>query len=493
MSITVNVIGQTNIVTSITNSDTVDVAIGTMAAQTLTSLAIVGGANVTVTTTSGVFTIIGRDPPVTSVNGKTGVVTLVASEVGAASASHTHVVANITDFATEAAKYGPVSSVNGKTGTVTLVASDVTAASATHAHSYVQTLNGQTGTVNIVAGANVTVTTSVGSIAIAAGTGSGNVLSVNGRTGVVVLNSTDVSAASASHTHVVANITDFVSEAAKYGPVSSVNGKTGTVTLVASDVSAASASHTHVAASITDLTSVANVVSVNGQTGVVTVTEGSGSTAASVATKSLTTSVNNYDSGTTDIVRVEATTNLSITGVAGGASGIVKLFVNVGTNTLTLAGAATSSDATNRLVIVGGNRVLREGDSASMFYDATSQRWRLIGHEPNAQGFLWSTVPITSSMNNYSAGTATVLRVSADTARLVTGFTDGDQNKMLRLVNVATNILTLVHNSTASDSTNRLLLDSGTNRNLDENDQAELLYDPISLRWRVTPCCGVSS
>ena len=35
--------------------------------------------------------------------------------------------------------------------------------------------------------------------------------------------------------------------------------------------------------------------------------------------------------------------------------------------------------------------------------------------------------------------------------------------------------------------------DAGTYRNLDENDQAELLYDPISLRWRVTPCCGVSS
>ena len=540
MSITVNVIGQTNIVTSITNSDTVDVAIGTMAAQTLTSLAIVGGANVTVTTTSGVFTIIGRDPPVTSVNGKTGVVTLVASEVGAASASHTHVVANITDFATEAAKYGPVSSVNGKTGTVTLVATDVTAASATHAHSYVQTLNGQTGTVNVVAGANVTVTTSAGviTIAAAAATGSGNVLSVNGSTGVVVLNSTDVSAASASHTHVVANITDFAAEAAKYGPVSSVNGKTGTVTLVASDVSAASASHTHVvanitdfaveaakygpvssvngktgtvtlvasdvsaasashthlAASITDLTSVANVVSVNGQTGVVTVTGGSGGTAASVATKSLTTSVNNYDSGTTDIVRVEATTNLSITGLAGGSSGAVKLFVNIGTNELTLVSAGTASDASNRFVIVGGDRVLSEGDSASTFYDATSQRWRLIGHEPAAPGFLWATIEATATLSDYTPGTATVLRVNPNQNSLqITGFAGGGQNKALRVVNVSTHSLALVHNSGDSLLENRLLIDTGTDRSLEENDQAELLYDPISLRWRVTPCCGVSS
>lgn len=390
MSITVNVIGQTNIVTSITNSDTVEVGLGTMVAQTLTSLAIVGGANVTVTTTSGVFTIIGRDPPVTSVNGKTGAVTLVASDVSAASASHTHVAANVTNFATEAAKYGPVSSVNGKTGTVTLVATDVTAASATHAHSYVQTLNGQTGTVNIVAGANVTVTTSAGVITIAASaaTGSGNVLSVNGRTGVVVLNATDVSAASAVHAH------------------------------VASD--------------ITNLTAVANVVNVNTITGTPTIVAGANVT-VSTAGNQITIAAAGVDA----------------TAVAGVAS------VNGLSGTVTLTFNHT---------------------------DVTA-----------APPFLWGSVSATANLNNYAPGTATVLRITGDTTRLVTGFAGGSQNKILRLVNVATNILTLVHNSTASDSSNRLLLDTGTNRSLDENDQAELLYDPISLRWRVTPCCGGAS
>ena len=388
MSITVNVIGQTNIVTSITNSDTVGVAIGTMAAQTLTSLAIQAGANVTVTTTSGVFTIIGRDPPVTSVNGKTGVVTLVASEVGAASASHTHVAANITNFAAEAAKYGPVSSVNGKTGTVTLVATDVTAASATHAHSYVQTLNGQTGTVNIVAGANVTVTTSAGviTIAAAAATGSGNVLSVNGRTGVVVLNATDVSAASAVHTHVASDITNLTAVA----NVVNVNTITGTPTIVAgANVTVSTAGNQiTIAAAGVEATAVAGVASVNGLTGTVTI-------------------------GHTDVTA--------------------------------------------------------------------------------APPFLWGSVSATANLNNYAPGTATVLRITCDTARSVTGFSGGGQNKMLRVVNASTNILTLVDNSNASDSSNRLLIDTGTYRNLDENDQAELLYDPISLRWRVTPCCGVSS
>lgn len=48
-------------------------------------------------------------------------------------------------------------------------------------------------------------------------------------------------------------ITDFTTAAALVGPVSSVNGKVGTVTLTSVDVSAASAVHTHVAADVTDL------------------------------------------------------------------------------------------------------------------------------------------------------------------------------------------------------------------------------------------------
>lgn len=48
-------------------------------------------------------------------------------------------------------------------------------------------------------------------------------------------------------------ITDFTTAAALVGPVSSVNGKTGTVSLTSVDVSAASAVHTHVAADVTDL------------------------------------------------------------------------------------------------------------------------------------------------------------------------------------------------------------------------------------------------
>lgn len=69
--------------------------------------------------------------PVQSVAGRTGAVTLTKTDVGlsnvpntdaTARANHTgtQTAATISDFATEAAKYGPVTSVNGQTGDVTV-------------------------------------------------------------------------------------------------------------------------------------------------------------------------------------------------------------------------------------------------------------------------------------------------------------------------------------------------------------------------------------
>jgi hypothetical protein len=69
--------------------------------------------------------------PVQSVSGRTGAISLTKSDVGldnvpntdaTARANHTgtQTAATISDFATEAAKYGPVTSVSGRTGVITL-------------------------------------------------------------------------------------------------------------------------------------------------------------------------------------------------------------------------------------------------------------------------------------------------------------------------------------------------------------------------------------
>jgi Cu/Ag efflux protein CusF len=376
---------------------------------------------------------------VSSVNGKVGTVTMVSTDVSAASAVHTHVVANVTDFASgvrasqsvssvagrtgtvtlttadisdlNTANLGSVFSVNGRTGTVTLVASDVSAASATHSHDYLQSLNGQTGTLVVAGGDNITVTTTAGVITITGKLG-GDVFSVNGKTGTVTLTTTDISAAPASHTHVAANITDFVTEAAKVGPVAGVNGMTGTVVLVATDVSAASASHTHVAANITDFVTeaakVGPVASVGGQTGAVTIVAGSGvtittsvgvitiagntasggggsslPTTANVAT--VTVTQNNWDIGTADIsfIYSGSTATLNITGIATSTALISRLVINGSTHTgasFTVKHNDTNSTASLRILSPWqGDYVLSPNGGAMLLVsDPTQGRTRIV-------------------------------------------------------------------------------------------------------------------
>lgn len=83
----------------------------------------------------------GGSGAVSSVNGKTGAVTLDASDVGALPDTYT----------------APVSSVNGKTGAVTLNASDVGAKPSSYT-APVSSVNGQTGAVQLSLGDSVSVT-----------------------------------------------------------------------------------------------------------------------------------------------------------------------------------------------------------------------------------------------------------------------------------------------------------------------------------------------
>jgi fibronectin-binding autotransporter adhesin len=335
MSINVTVVGATGVSATIGNSDVVQVGVGgTLANTPLTALQVTAGANITITTSAGVYTFIGPSVPIQSVNGQTGAVSLTLASLTAAAASHTHAMANIADLAF------PVNAVNGKTGTVVLTSVDVSAASASHSH----------------VAANISNLTSVA-----------NVVSVNGQTGVAVLNSTNVSAASAVHSHVAANISNLTSVA----NVVSVNGITGTPVIVggsgvtistagssitieaagatsggaglsdaapqalgvasagisglparadhvhslpsAADIGAAAASHTHAASQVTDLTSFANVVSVNGKTGVVSLVASDVTAAAAAHGHDYVTKLN----GQTGAVSIVAGGNVTVSASAG--------------------------------------------------------------------------------------------------------------------------------------------------------------------------------
>ena len=349
---------------------------------------------------------------VVSVNGYTGVVALTIDDITAASATHTHSMAEVADITF------PVNSVNGQTGTVSLTSVEVSAASAVHTHiasevtdltsvANVVSINGITGTPSIVAGSGITVSTSGSSITVASGSG----LPSEGGNATRLLTTDGTAASWATRYSVVDDVLaagagiSFAKDTSAGSITIEAAGGTSGVTVgsatpqplgtaaagvagnaaredhvhampSAADVGAASAVHTHVASDITDFTSVANVISVNGQTGVVTVT--GGVTAASVTTEALTVDENDYDAGSSDIVRLTPSANVTLTGLAGGSDGVVRVLYNVGTHVVTLATGNTNSVETNRFSIVSGNAVLSEGDSSSVWYDGTSQRWRVL-------------------------------------------------------------------------------------------------------------------
>lgn len=81
-----------------------------------------------------------------------------------------------------------------------------------------------------------------------------------------------------------------------------------------------------------------------------------------------------------DIVRIFATTAVTITGIAAGRDGQAVLVINTGSNAITLAHASTSSTAGNRFAVPWlGNYVIdASGGAALLVYDATSAVWRVV-------------------------------------------------------------------------------------------------------------------
>ncbi|CAB4142780.1 hypothetical protein UFOVP435_21 [uncultured Caudovirales phage] len=88
------------------------------------------------------------------------------------------------------------------------------------------------------------------------------------------------------------------------------------------------------------------------------------------------------------LIRVSSSTPVNITGIAvpNAAEGRLLTIRNVGSFDVTLTRDDAASSAANRFLI-GANTVLRAGDSISLTYDATAQRWVCWGALPDVNYF----------------------------------------------------------------------------------------------------------
>ncbi|RPJ29152.1 MAG: hypothetical protein EHM33_01920 [Chloroflexi bacterium] len=100
----------------------------------------------------------------------------------------------------------------------------------------------------------------------------------------------------------------------------------------------------------------------------------------------LTTSQNNYDPGYYDVLRVNATANISITGITKGKKGRFLEFYNVSDFKITFPNESASSTAANRIINSSGqNIVVFPTGRVRMYYDSTLSRW-IIPDPPSWTG-----------------------------------------------------------------------------------------------------------
>lgn len=114
------------------------------------------------------------------------------------------------------------------------------------------------------------------------------------------------------------------------------------------------------------------------------------------------------DFGTADLVRQDLTGDQDITGFAAPGAGDNHFFwiVNIdgGSDELTLTDEDTSSSAANRIICPDAeDLLLKPGEGASLMYDETSSRWRVVGlnHVHDYDDFVSATS--TNTLSNSSS------------------------------------------------------------------------------------------
>lgn len=95
-----------------------------------------------------------------------------------------------------------------------------------------------------------------------------------------------------------------------------------------------------------------------------------------------------------------------------------------------------------------------------------------------------SPAQITGNVNDYNPGAGTIVRVSTDASRNITGLVAGSSGSRRLIVNVGGFDAVLTHQDAASSAVNRFLCASGGSITLTPELAALCWYDATTQRWR---------
>ena len=92
---------------------------------------------------------------------------------------------------------------------------------------------------------------------------------------------------------------------------------------------------------------------------------------------------------------------------------------------------------------------------------------------------------VNQDQNNCSTNGFSVLRITTNAQRTITGFAENARGEFLWVVNVGSNNLVLANQNAGSDAAFRIITGTGANLTLAADDIAMLWYDSTTTRWRV--------
>jgi len=103
----------------------------------------------------------------------------------------------------------------------------------------------------------------------------------------------------------------------------------------------------------------------------------------------------------------------------------------------------------------------------------------------------FSPAQITGNQNNFSTFNTdgeivSVLRLTSDASRTITGLASGEAGRFLCVINVGSFDIVLANQSGSSTAGNRIITGTGANLTVTSDDIVKLYYDDTTERWRVT-------
>lgn len=99
----------------------------------------------------------------------------------------------------------------------------------------------------------------------------------------------------------------------------------------------------------------------------------------------ITVNENNYNPtglSTSGLLRLDASAGIDITGIVAQPANISITIVNIGTSDIKLVNESGSSVVANRFAL-NADIILKQNQSAIIWYDGTSTRWRALALQDN--------------------------------------------------------------------------------------------------------------